>query len=523
MNIIETLAREISVLVGGNETYDTYQKRWQFLLESYIGGEEYRTAGHLHRYQLETDSEYAARLRTTPLDNQCSSIVSVYTSFLFRVPPKRDFENNTQSFELEMFLRDADLDGRSLNSFMKDVATWSSIFGSCWVMVTKPDVGAQTLADEQALGVRPYVSLLTPLTVLDWSWTRQPNGRYELSYFRYLEDVNGNVRTVKEWTKDTIRTAIVDMNKKLIVDDQTVVNQLGKIPAVCCYNGRSPMRGLGVSDITDIADIQKMIYNLNSEIYESIRLDSHPSLVVPSEGAAVGTGAGSIIKVDTSIDPGHRPYLLEFSGASVDSIHATIKNLVDSIDKMANTGSIRTTEARRMSGVAQQQEFELLSARLSEKADNLELAEEQIWQLWFEYQGEQWMGTVEYPGSFNIRDTDSEIQQLKVAKDTATDAIVIRKIDEKILEWMGEEKELLEYQDIQAQPGRQYPDGAAIPESLPPLYIDSSDSRVPQGQNCANCEYYKGTESYCMKFDAPVRALYWCAKWENSTDLDNIE
>jgi hypothetical protein len=87
-------------------------------------------------------------------------------------------------------------------------------------------------------------------------------------------------------------------------------------------------------------------------------------------------------------------------------------------------------------------EFSLLNARLSEKADNLELAEEQMWQFWFEYQGEQWMGSIDYPGSFNIRDTSKEIEQLKIAKDTATDPVVLRKIDEHILQWMGEEDEL---------------------------------------------------------------------------------
>ena len=130
MNIIETLSNELKQLLQGNLLYQTYSLQWQYLLESYVGGQEYRDAEHLTRYQLETDGEYAARLKTTPLDNHCQSVISVYNSFLFREEPNRDFSNNTESFELEMFLRDADLDGRSLNAFMKDVATWSSVFGS---------------------------------------------------------------------------------------------------------------------------------------------------------------------------------------------------------------------------------------------------------------------------------------------------------------------------------------------------------------------------------------------------------
>jgi hypothetical protein len=128
--------------------------------------------------------------------------------------------------------------------------------------------------------------------------------------------------------------------------------------------------------------------------------------------------------------------------------------------------------------------------------------------------GYVWDGYVKYPDTFNLRDKAGEISQLQTAKNTATDPIVIRKIDEHILEWMGEEDSLLEYQDINPIEGRTYPDGEPIDPKLPPLYIDSSDPQVPTGQNCANCEYYKSSEGYCIKFDANVRPLFWCAKWE---------
>jgi hypothetical protein len=37
--------------------------------------------------------------------------------------------------------------------------------------------------------------------------------------------------------------------------------QIGKIPAVILYNSKSHKRGIGQSDLTDIADLQKSIYN----------------------------------------------------------------------------------------------------------------------------------------------------------------------------------------------------------------------------------------------------------------------
>ena len=245
MNVIETLSDELKRLLTGNSLYQNYYDQWQYLLESYVGGEEYRQAGHLTRYQLETDAEYVARLRTTPLENHCSSVISVYNSFLFREEPSRDFGSLAMMPALEDFLKDADMDGRSLDMFMKEVSTWSSVFGHCWIVVTKPNVGAQTLADEQALGVRPFVSYLTPMVVLDWSYRRRPNGKIELDYLRYVEDVTGDLRTLKEWTPTEIKTTTVDTEKDIITEEIIEINGLGKIPAVCAYNGRSIIRGFG--------------------------------------------------------------------------------------------------------------------------------------------------------------------------------------------------------------------------------------------------------------------------------------
>jgi hypothetical protein len=521
MNVIQTLSDELSRLLQGNLLYETYFPQWEYLLESYVGGQEYKDAQHLTRYQLETDAEYRARIRTTPLENHCQSVISVYNSFLFRENPKREFGSIEYMPELEDFLKDADFDGRSLDAFFKDVSTWMSVFGSCWIIVSKPNVGAATVADEQAMGIRPYVSLLTPMVVLDWQYSRQPSGRVALTYLRYLEETTGDLRTVKTWTPELITTSVLDTKKDVIVETFEEINGLGMIPAVCAYNGRSVIRGFGISDIADIADAQKFIYNCTSEVEQGIRMDSHPSLVATPE-TKIGTGAGALIHMPDNLDPGLKPYLLEFGGASIDSIYKSIEHAITSIDKMANTGAVRATESRTMSGVAMQTEFQLLNARLSEKADNLELAEEQMWKLWCAYMGTTWDGEIDYPGSFNIRDTGEEIQQLKIAKDTATDPVVLRKIDEHILEWMGEESEYLPFIDPNPQPGRLYPDGEEINSNLPNAYQDSANPEVPQGENCGNCEYYKPGELYCTKFDAPVRAVYWCAKWEPYEEQSSV-
>jgi hypothetical protein len=439
---IETSLQHYLNLVSPNKIYNDYRDRWQFLLESYMGGEEYRQAGHLTRYQLETNNEYQARLNSTPLDNHCRSVISVYISFLFREEPDREFMGLDLMPQVEDFCKDADLEGRSLDAFMKDVATWSSVFGHCWVMVTKPNLGAVTRADELAQDARPYVNLMTPLTVIDWTWTRKPNGRYQLTYLKYIEETNDSISTVKEWTETTIITSVADSRSKKIMERYEDINGLGRIPAVQVYSTRSPVRGIGASDITDIADQQKAIFNEYSEIEQQIRLQNHPALVKTPDTEA-GAGAGAIIVMQDNLDPGLKPYLLEPSGNGLEKIYSSIDARIRAIDKMANTGGVRNTSSTISSGIALQTEFQLLNAKLSEKADQLELAEEQIWTLFAEYMGTVWSGEIDYPGSFNIRDTANEIDQLVKAKSAATDPVVFRKIDEHILEWMGEDSEAI--------------------------------------------------------------------------------
>jgi hypothetical protein len=263
------------------------------------------------------------------------------------------------------------------------------------------------------------------------------NGRYKLVYLKYIEDVNDSIGVIKEWYPTEIITSTVDHRTRQVIDYQVEPNPFNDIPAICSYNQKSPVRGIGISDISDIAMAQKTIYNLTSEVESSIRINGHPTLV-KTAGSEASAGAGSVIQIEDNLDPGLKPYMLAVS-TDINSIYTAIEHTTAVIDKMANTGSIRATESRRMSGVAQQQEFELLNAKLSEKADNLQLTEESIWQWYAYYQGLNWSGKIDYPDSFAISDTSQEIQQLQMAKNTATDPRVLAKIDLHILEFLGHE------------------------------------------------------------------------------------
>lgn len=439
---------EVTQLISGNPIYQQNYARWLYLYHSYIGGDTYRNGNYLTKYQLETDNEYQARLNNAFLDNQCQGIISLYNSFLFREDPIREFGSIANLLELEDFVKDVDFEGRSLNNFMREVSIWSKVFGHSWIIMSKANINAVTRADEQAVMLRPYVSVITPLTMLDWDFDRDVTGRYELSLIRYVEEINGSVQTIKTWTKDTISTHTVDTSTKVITNVIEEDNQLGIIPAIIAYNNRSIVRGIGVSAITDIADCQRFIYNCTSEVDQSIRLDSHPSLV-KTEDTMSGVGAGAIIQIPQDLDPGLKPYVLDFTGANIPNIYTAIKNTIESIEKMASTGAVRGTQSSSMSGVALETEFQILNAKLAEQADNMELAEEQMWKLWCMYQSQPYDMTISYPDTFSIRDSGREIAELKIAADTnPTDARTKAAIDMKVLDFLElDEDELTAIQD----------------------------------------------------------------------------
>jgi hypothetical protein len=130
-----------------------------------------------------------------------------------------------------------------------------------------------------------------------------------------------------------------------------------------------------------------------------------------------------------------------------------------------------------------------------------------------------WDGEIEYPDSFNIRDEEREIRQLAVAKNTATDPKVLAVIDYKLLEMMGKEPEkVLTYTADEPVEGRTYEDGEPIDPNLPAAYVPADTEGVPTGQNCGNCEYWDDITGNCSKFDAPVRATYWCRKWDDAIE-----
>ena len=425
--------------------FDDNQDRWEFYLRSYMGGEDYKGGNYLTRYVNEDKDEYNRRLLLTPIDNHCRNIIHIYSSYLWRVPPKREFNSLDNNVALEYFLKDADLDGRSFDSFMREAQVWASVYGHVWLMLDKPKSTAGTRADELAQGIRPYINLFTPENIFDWRYERRDSGRFQLSYLKVRESIVRDTatdvkQTFRVWTNETIKLYEVTNEQERLVEEMD--NPLGVIPAVFVPAQRSIKRGIGISDLTDIASMQKAIYEENSEIEQLIRISNHPTLVKTFDTDA-NAGAGSVINMPDDLDANLKPYQIQPSGGNLDAVRAAIADKVEAINRMAHMSAIRGTEGQTKSGIAMQTEFQMLNARLSEKADILELAEEQIWALFCIWQDINPDVQVFYPDSFDVRDLPNELAFLQGAKASGVNSRTFQQeVDKRIADLVLDDEEL---------------------------------------------------------------------------------
>ena len=421
-----------------NPAFRANMRLWDYLARSAAGGVEYRNAGYLRKYLGEDQSpgnQYGQRLMNTALDNHVAGVISVYRSQLFRVSPERKLGLAGDFYQADAFVEDCDLDETDLNEFMRDVNDTLMTFGSVWVCVDKPTYRAATRADELSMGIRPYVTMYSPMQVLDWNYERAATGRYELTYVKIREAMLDTHDVIRVWTPDVVyeyhveRSQFAQINisgdnigslpvDTMIIDYDRIIktieyiNPLGAVPVFSATIGRRMQRGVGSTpEIEAVSDIQRAIYNLCSEMEQSIRINSHPSLVKTADTIAAA-GAGSIINMPENLAGDLKPFLLQPSTSTVDSILSAIGYYVASVDRLTNLSSVRGQKTQ--SGIAMEVEQQTLNAKLNSMAANLERVEYKIWRLFFAWNQVETPEDFEisYMKEFNIRDRDRELDRI---------------------------------------------------------------------------------------------------------------
>ena len=401
--------------------YEANISRWTYYRASYLGGFDYRNAslGMLRKYLFEDDSpgnQYANRLEYTALDNMTKLTVDTYRSFLFRSTPMRTFGNLADDISITRFMEDVDFNGKDLDDFLKEANDMATVYGNVWILCTKGSVdGIITREQEIANNIRPYLKLFTPENVCDWSYQTQPNGAEKLVYVKTKEWIGKDTYKYIAWTPEAIYVYVEQEDK--IISSEEYVNAIGEVPFVCHYANPTPYKGIGQSDIADVAKIQQAVFSLLSEAEQGIRISNHPTLVKTQDVTATA-GAGAVINMDGTMDPALKPYILEASGTNIESIVDMIQVHIEMFLRSTHLGAIMAARGLSVkSGVALATEFDMLNTRLGDKAAKLEQTEWNIWALFFKWNNQQPDAdfNIEYHKSFDLRDEHADLKLLNEA------------------------------------------------------------------------------------------------------------
>jgi len=354
--------------------YDANLAKWQQNLDAYGGTGGFSNGSYLIKYPAEQDAKFTLRKSAAYYYNFCKTISDAFNGAIYKKKIIRDGNDNLKEFWNSCdYSRQKDMD-----SFMKQVQLYANNIGHCFVMVDSPKNEAQNRLQEIENGIRPYVYLLSPTVVYDWGID---NITKELTFIKILEPIMSNpddpladhtiVNQYRIWSKN--KWELYDAEGSLI---DSGINTLGIVPVVVVYNEQTPGSLIGVSEINEISDICKALYNKLSERDYILKSQGFAILCLPGDAPA----AGETLTIETNgvyyykVENG-TPSFIAPPFTSVESYDRAIK---DHIEIMFQLARLRATGGVMPSGVSLKFQFEQTNQSLIKKAGHLRDAELQI-------------------------------------------------------------------------------------------------------------------------------------------------
>jgi len=318
---------------------EAMQPAWDLIACLMGGTEAMRKAGKtlLPKAPAESEAAYEERRRVSTLYGAYRRTVETMASRPFCEPIKLGEDIPA---ELVPLLENVDLEGRDLQSFALGVFQTALADGLSHVLVEFPTTtGVQTLADEKAIGARPYFVHLNPRNVLGWRAERI-QGVMTLTMLRLMECITepvgqwgtveiAQVRVLERHRWTTYRTN--DKGEWVLFDEGPVT--IGCIPLATVYTGRTGF-------LTAVPPLLPLAY-LNVEHWQSasdqqniLHVARVPILFAAGFGKdALTIGAGAAVSNDA---PDAKLMYVEHSGAAID---AGRESLVDLEKRMAALGA----------------------------------------------------------------------------------------------------------------------------------------------------------------------------------------
>lgn len=451
-----------------HEYYDAYKQFWDFMLASYEGIRALIAGEHvLFRHERESPANYERRVAEAYGFGYAQSIVDIFNFYLFKNPAKRDMGPLANDKQWALFEQDCNMYGAAFDSWLLETQRYAAIMGHVGILCDKTGQKFASVQAEINAGIYPYVARYFPQNILDWEYARDENNRPYLAMVKLVDDdLIYRVWTTTEWASyqvdpDMDKTAptVKDVTgvtrggvhshgaigSQSPATEQEMVQPLdqglnpfvnpttgrGEIPFVWLYNIKSRLRGVGVSDIKDVAYIEGSIIRNLSEGEEVVKYGAFPMLRTPmrekgttprdkAEGTEVGQQA--VMEFDPELGDAGKPDWLEAAVKEpIDAILEWIVRKVEEIYRSSNAGGMAGTEIQTQakSGTALKAEFQLLNSKLVSKGNNGEKAEKQLLRYWLMWQKREDVLdqiSLEWPRTYDVENLAQDLENALTAK-----------------------------------------------------------------------------------------------------------
>ena len=425
--------------------YRRYKNYWDFLVQSYEGGIDYTGAAlnnqdstsaiitvngsildtnsirsyNLFKHPKELSESYRKRVESSYYYNFCQPIIDIYTENMFKQPIVEDFGDITDILDLTQ--DNIDRMGSSVREFRVNLCEMVQIYGHCFVIVDMPVSQGEVNLEQRIVNNQfPYFTIIQPGDVINWAldnfgepyWVMVvENSALNIDPFNFDKD-NLSTISYKLWT----RTSWHKYNSELELVDEGV-NPIGKVPIVCFYDRKSKKYAgfLGISSLSDIAFINRNIYNLCSELQQIIDDQTFSFLALQGDiseyqgDKSIGTSKGLIYP-----EGKNPPTYVAPPNGPAEIVITQINNQVRKIYQIAKVdgGSASLDQqVKTQSGISQAFDFQETNSSLSKKANNLNDGEMKLWQLYASWENKVFDGSIQYPNEFSIRSVNDDIEE----------------------------------------------------------------------------------------------------------------
>ena len=413
------------IVARRHREYTKKAVRWQFLLDSWEGGEEYRQAEYgLDRYrfpirnlvrhkreypspaddawsaggrrnaiadpsQYATDDDYEMRRARTPVPTFTKEAVETHLADIYAQEVRRNVP-----VACNRWFEDVDGCGTPFNDWMQEtVAPLILVLGQIDVVLGLPQppggVKPQTRAEEMAGGLdRVVASIVMPTNVV-W-WLLDSKGRYREVLIQEHSETEGDGCSFRHWHERGWE--LYDKDGKLIGGESY---PYGRPPIVRLFYRKSPRyRNVGMSLYEDVAEHQREYYNRDSELILSDTIQAHPLMQGPEDymigDNTIPIGPGYLLpkkKHAAGTTVSYEGFeVVEFPKDGAQSIRDNKKDLRDQVDRSAAlvkpAGAAGTTgETVAQSGVSKRIDLKPGERILSKIAAKMEFAEKVLCEL----------------------------------------------------------------------------------------------------------------------------------------------